>query len=124
MFSKIQMVVLKRAKELLYSDVCDVIAYEKDRNEDGSVSTVEKLIFEDIPCKLSYNSSNSAKESEVFSSVSQSIKVFMSPEYIVKEGSKINITRGQECYQFKSSGTPIVFETHQEINLEKVSDKA
>lgn len=117
------MVSLKRAKEMLYKDICDV--YESIKNtEDYITSTKEVEIFKQIPCKLSFSNSSITSSTDTASGVSQAIKVFMSPEFIIKAGSTMYITRNDETFRYKSSSEPIVFYTHQEIELELYKEHA
>lgn len=48
---------------------------------------------------------------------SQIIKLFMSPEIEIKPGAKITVTQAGVTETYECSGTPAVYETHQEIIL-------
>jgi len=48
----------------------------------------------------------------------QSVKLFISPGVVIKEGSKITVSREGMEFVYASSGVPALYPTHQEIMLE------
>ena len=67
---------------------------------------------------ISFKSSDNTDNSESASALSQTIKVFLAPEVNVKPGSKLSITRNGVTTDYKNSGEPARYDTHQEITLE------
>lgn len=49
--------------------------------------------------------------------VSQSVKLFISPDVVIKAGSKIIVTQHGRTTEYSNSGVPAVYPTHQEIML-------
>lgn len=49
--------------------------------------------------------------------VSQSVKLFISPDIVIKAGSKIIVTQHGRTTEYSNSGVPAVYPTHQEIML-------
>lgn len=79
---------------------------------DGEVQTV----LEDQPCKLSFETLTSSNGDPV-ATVSQSVKLFISPDVVIKAGSKIIVTQHGRTTEYSNSGVPAVYPTHQEIML-------
>ena len=48
----------------------------------------------------------------------QTIKIFLAPEIRVQAGSKLTVTQNGVTTEYKSSGEPALYQTHQEIMLE------
>ena len=76
-------------------------------------------VLENEPCRLSFKTVTNANPSETgASSVVQTTKVFLAPEIKVKPGSKLIITQNGVTTEYKNSGKPAFYSTHQEIVLE------
>ena len=118
MLSKNQMVKIRKAKELMYVGLCSVIEYKKFKNENKSTSFKEVLVLENEPCKLSFKNITSASETQNVSVITQSVSLILSPDVVIKSGSKIIVTQNGVTKDYKSSGEPAVYSTHQEIILE------
>lgn len=72
--------------------------------------------MEDQPCKLSFETLTSSTGDPV-ATVSQSVKLFISPDVVIKAGSKIIVTQHGRTTEYSNSGVPAVYPTHQEIML-------
>ena len=48
----------------------------------------------------------------------QSVKLFLPSAIVIKEGSKITVSREGREFVYASSGVPALYPTHQEIMLE------
>jgi hypothetical protein len=86
----------------------------------------ESPLLEDQPCKLSFVtlSSNSGDEAPT---VTQAIKLFLSPDVDVPAGCKIVVTRFnnlERTFTFTKSGEAGVFSNHQEVLLELFKEYA
>lgn len=75
------------------------------------------VVLEDEPCRLSFSSSPSVSDGNV-PEINQTVKLFFAPNITVKEGSKVTVTQNGVTTVYKQSGTPAVYQTHTEINLE------
>lgn len=107
--------ILKR----LWKDVCSVYVQEEHVNLNNKrTQFTETLLFENEPCKLSFESALPSDAAGNVSSVSQKVKLFIGNNVTIPEGSKVCVTRGDKVYTYKSSGIPSVFTEHQEIALE------
>ena len=115
MLQKIKMV---KAVSSLYDGVCTITEYQKVKKENKSTACEEVVVLENQPCRMSHKSANPTKATGTASTVSQSITVYLSPDISVKPGSKMTITQNGVTTVYKSSGTPAVYSSHQEISLE------
>ncbi|MDO4301551.1 MAG: hypothetical protein Q4D26_09210 [Clostridia bacterium] len=102
--------------EKLYTGKCDIFEYKS--NTKGLIKYQETKVFENIPCRISYKNNSSSKENEVANSAEQAIVFFVAPDIDIKPGSKIIVTQNGRTVEYKSSGEPAVYQTHQEIRLE------
>ena len=108
----------RKAIESLYDGKCTITEYQKVKKENKSTGFQEVVVHDGIACRLSFKAINSANLSDTASSVSQTIKVFLAPEIVVKPGSKVSITQNGVTTDYKCSGQPAIYSTHQEVILE------
>ena len=119
MLSKAKMVKVRKALESLYDGRCTITEYQKVKKENKSTAFQDVVVHEDIPCRLSFNSITNTNQTDTgASAVAQTVKVFLAPEIQVKPGSKLTITQNDVTTEYKSSGQPSFYSTHQEIVLE------
>lgn len=106
--------------EKLWEDSCTVYIREKttDATTKRTVYADYKL-YENQPCKLSFETLTSTTEADHTPLVVQRVKLFVGNELDIPAGSKIVITRNNKTYTYKASGEPGVFTHHQEILLEQ-----
>ena len=118
MLSQVKVVNTRKAIESLYGGKCSITEYQKIKKENGSTGFQETTVIENQPCRISFKTVTSAKEGAMNQSITQVIKLFLAPEITVKTGSKITVTQNGITTEYKSSGQPAMYETHQEIILE------
>lgn len=119
MLSENQVVRTRKALESMYDGVCTISEYQEYTKENKSTGHKEVVVLEGQPCRLSFSSSPNTEAAEnLASSVVQTVKVFLAPEITVKAGSKLTVTQNGVSTDYKSSGQPALYQTHQEINLE------
>lgn len=110
--------VAKPAIESFYTDTCKIIVRKRIVDETTHVSKQkEEIIGVDIPCRLSFSSSPSTNGNDA-PGKEQSIKLFLSPEIEVPEGSVIEVLKLGHKTKYHRSGTVARYVTHQEIILE------
>lgn len=109
----------RMAQERLYEDICTIYGYSKNVDPKTHISSSQKvLVCENQPCRMSFSSIPATGSAPTADTLSQSIKLFLSPEVAVKPGSEIVVTRAGTSIEYRNSGMPAVYSTHQEINLE------
>ena len=119
MLSKAEMVKARKAIESLYDGKCTITEHQKIKKENKSTGFQDVVVLEDIPCRLSFKTINSTNQTDTAAStVVQTTKVFLAPDIQVKPGSKLTITQNGVTTEYKNSGKPAFYSTHQEIVLE------
>lgn len=107
----------RKALERLWKDRCTIYTQEKVKDPTTKLTDFEeKPLLQDQPCKLSFETLTSSTGDPV-ATVSQSVKLFISPDVVIKAGSKIIVTQHGRTTEYSNSGVPAVYPTHQEIML-------
>lgn len=118
----------RKALESLYRDRCDIYEICKAKNP-ATKQTVREWALKhgDIPCRLAYGKSPAVSDG-MSAGVSQTITLFLSPDILVSEGSKIMVRQNaggqQRSTVYENSGTPQVYADHQQIELKIRKDWA
>lgn len=117
--------MVRSAIESLYKGLCTIRQY------DSVVDPVTKRTYmaevvshTNLPCRLSYSSDSSAKQSDTVTNVAQVIKLFIAPEITIDAGSKIQVTQNGVTKSYVASGEPLIYTNHQEVVLEIEDDEA
>ena len=110
--------LMKKHIESLYDKTVQVIGYEL--SEGVINNTAEKVLYDSIPCRISIESSPNGTQTDSSDNVSQTIKLFCSPDYDIPAGSKIVASDAV----FISSGIPAKYKSHQEISLVSEVERA
>jgi polygalacturonase len=113
------MVKARKAIESLYDGTCTITEHQKIKKENKSTAFVESVVVENQPCRISFKTVNNTTSTETgASALVQVVKLFVAPEIKVKPGSKISVTQNNVTTEYKNSGEPAYYSTHQEIILE------
>lgn len=113
----------RKAIECTYEHTCTIKIFKPIKDPvSKQTKNQEVILLESQPCRLSYSSVKSANQSESNATVQQVIKLFIAPEIEIKEGSKILITHEGRTTEFKHSGKPAIYFSHQEIVLENAGN--
>jgi hypothetical protein len=114
------------ALKLLWTDVCTVTEFREYLKENKSSGFKEIIVYENIPCKLSFVSLQPVNQTETAAELikkaklfigSERVKLFIGNDVVIRPGSKLTVKRKNRIYEFKQSGNPAVFGSHQEIML-------
>lgn len=109
----------RKAIESTYEGVLTVTEHQKVTDENTKLTNYQDVVvMENQPCHLSFETLNSAVQSESAAAVTQTTKLFVSPDFVIKAGSKITVTQAGVTADYTCSGIPAVYETHQEIIIE------
>jgi hypothetical protein len=109
----------RKAIESLYDSTATVIEYQPIKDPISKRTTQQEVtVLTGQPCRFSLKMVSQAKGSETATAVPQVIKLFIAPELVIKPGSKISVTRKGVTIDYKNSGQPAIYDTHQEIILE------
>lgn len=116
---------MQQAVERLYTDLCTIKNFSSETNKaTGITESTEKIIAENIPCRLDYTRSPPSDQTEAAASITQTVRLFLNPEIEAKEGSAIKVKHNGEYLHYKSAGKPALYESHQEIELEALEEWA
>lgn len=107
----------RQAIESQYDSKCDVIEL-KSKEIKNITKDIEEKVLQDKPCRISFKDIYVNTETETEAKKVQKIKLFIAPELNIKPGSKIIVTRKGRTTEYKNSGEPAIYDTHQEIMLE------
>lgn len=109
----------RQAVELLYEDTCSIYERQPVRDEVTKITKQQEvLVQEDLPCKLSFESLDPTSMQEGAAKQTVSVKLFLTPDLLVKEGSKLLVTHQGTETAYQRSGIPAAYATHQEVMLE------
>ena len=118
MLSQNQMVAVRKAIETTYDGTCTVTEHQKVQKENKSTGFQDVIVLENQPCRLSFKTITNTSQTETAAMVGQTTKLFIAPEIKVKAGSKLTITQCGVTTEYKNSGEPAIYPTHQEIVLD------
>jgi len=118
MLSENQVVMVRQAIEMTYTGKCTITEHQKVLKPNKSTGFQDAVVLVDQPCKLSFSKITNTSQSETAAMVVQTAKVLIAPEIQIKPGSKLTITQNGITTEYKNSGEPAPFNTHQEIVLE------
>lgn len=115
------MLAARKAIESQYDGKCNIIEHKEKLKENSNITHfVEEVVKEDQPCKISFEEVYVNTETDTDTKVITKIKLFIAPEINIRPGSKIIVTQRDRTTEYKNSGEPAVYDTHQEIMLVKV----
>lgn len=111
----------KKMQQLLYDGICTIYEYQKIVDQVTRETKSDNIpVYTNIPCRVSFSSNvpTTDKTQQTADDLKQIIKLFITPDIVIKAGSKIDITQNNVSTSYKNSGQPAVYATHQEINLD------
>lgn len=114
----------KKAIHSLWTGVCNIFGFKDVEDEYGATSHAEVMLFENLPCRLSFKNISQTSQTESFAVSSQVVKLFIAPEVYVPPGSIIEVTQNGITRKYKHSGISAVYTNHQEIVLEAYKGSA
>lgn len=107
----------RSAIESHYDATCNIIE-KQSVTERNITKNNEEVIESDKPCRVSFEDIYANTETDTEAKKLQKIKLFIAPELNIKPGSKIVVTSRGRTTEYKNSGEPAIYDTHQEIMLE------
>ena len=84
---------------------------EKHRSEQQEVTK-----YENQPCRISFNSQK-VDDHDLYTSSQNMAKMFIAPEVIIKDSSKIEANINGQTVNFIKSTEPFLYPTHNEYTL-------
>lgn len=117
----------RRDIERLYTDTCSIVEYCSVTDPVTHITSPnqEVIVRENVPCRVSHkNNTLAPAASGVVSAIELQSKLIISPDVLVKPGSKIIVTRDGVSTAYKCSSAPARYFTHQEIMMELLEGEA
>lgn len=117
MLSPNEVVKARSAVERLYDRLCTISENKPYQKENGSTGTRWEAVAENVPCRISFGKIVNADIGEKATSISQTIKLLLSPEIRIKPGSRIKVAKDTWTDYFEAAGVPAIYDSHQEVML-------
>ena len=114
----------RKAIEVTYFGTLTVTERKKENERSKLTKDVEVVVLENQPCKLSFEKLQTTIQSDSAATITQVIKLFVSPDISINAGSKITVSQDNVTTDYTCSGVPAIYPTHQEIILELFKDFA
>jgi len=109
----------RRKIERLYEDRASISRYGEYTDPHTTETKLGLvLVYENVPCRLSRLGMGTNRQTETVNEIAYETKLFISPDYEIKQGDVIEVTRGTVKRVYKA-GEPVVYLTHQEISLQR-----
>lgn len=108
----------RNAIESTYDSVCDIIERQSVIENNITKNKKEVTVESNKPCRVSFENIFANTQTDTESEKNQKIKLFIAPELVIKPGSKIVVTGRCRTTEYKNSGEPAIYNTHQEIMLD------
>lgn len=84
----------------------------------GRTEPVERVTASELPCRISFATVKSTEPDEEAARVAQTVTLYIDPDLVIPEGSKITITQNDVTGDYERSGKAAVYTHHQEVPLE------
>ena len=110
--------MVRKAIEKLYEGKCSIVGRAKIKRDNGSTGFSEVTKLENQPCRLSFEKITTTNMKDGAAQLIQTTKLFVAPEVDIEAGSKIIVTQNGVTTEYKRSGEPALYDTHQEILLD------
>lgn len=109
----------KVIESMHYDGICTVTEHKKVTDDNTKITGYQDVVvLENQPCHLVFKTVNSAAQTESAAAVEQTTELLISPDIIIRPGSKITVTQEGVTTDYTYSGVPAVYATHQQIVLE------
>jgi hypothetical protein len=117
---------IKKQYEKTYDCTANIYRYVKTTTPSGATRTgiSGTPTIPNMPCRISQKELNSPIQSQTSSenNISYEIKMFCSPDYEIKAGDSIEITKNSKIIKIYESGEPFPpYPTHQEVLLHRLT---
>ena len=111
--------MVREAIEKLYVGKCTVSELHANTDPLTKITnSVPVIVLKDQPCRLSFKTVYKVIEGVTAAQLAQEVKLFIAPELTIKPGSLITVTQNSVTKDYKNSGEPAWYSSHQEIVLE------
>lgn len=84
----------------------------------GRTDFTERILADDLPCRISYKAVKSAEPVEEAAAAGQTVTLYTAPDLEIPDGSRITVTQNGVTRDYVRSGRAAVYRFHQEVPLE------
>lgn len=110
----------RTAIESTYEGLCTVSEMTDVKDPvTGKTRQQSVPVLIDEPCALSQFSLPAATQTVASDQVSYDVKLFISPDVLIKPGSRIAVVQNGMVFEGEQAGKPFRYATHQEIKLKE-----
>ena len=109
----------RKAVQSLWTGKATITVREGVTNEaTGRTEPVERVTASDLACRISFATVKSTEPDEEAARVVQTVTLYIDPDLVIPEGSKITVTQNGMIGHYERSGKAAVYTCHQEVPLE------
>lgn len=109
----------RRKIERLYEDRASISRYAEYEDPHTTETKLGLFsVYENVPCRISRIALATNRQSETVNEIFYETKLFIAPEYEIRQGDVIEVTRGTVKRVYKA-GEPVVYSTHQEVSIQR-----
>jgi hypothetical protein len=109
----------RRKIERLYEDRASISRYGEYIDPHTTETKLGLFpVYENVPCRLSRIGMGTNRQTETVNEIAYETKLFISPDYEIKHGDVIEVTRNGVTRQYKA-GEPTIYSSHQEVSLQR-----
>lgn len=113
--------VERAAIESTYEGLCTVSEMQNVKDSvTGKTRQQPVPVLIDEPCALSQSSLPAATQTVTADQINYDAKLFISPDVVVKPGSRITVLQNGMEFKGEQAGKPFRYPTHQEIKLKEI----
>jgi len=103
--------------EGFFNGKCNVFEFVEYRDDFGMVQSEEKLVLENIPCRVCYKNIKAAVKGKVSDYITQKVTLMVAADISVKNGSVIEVTQNGQTALYQKTGEAAVYANHREIEM-------
>ena len=109
----------RKAVQSLWTGKATITVRDGILNEDtGRTEPAERVMASGLACRISFAAVKTTEPDEEASRVAQTVTLYIDPDLVIPEGSKITVTQNQMTTDYGRSGKAAVYTDHQEVPLE------
>lgn len=107
----------RKAIEALYDAKCTISSCEQYLKGNGANGVREKVLCEEEPCRVSFDNIYNTEQTDTADNIKQVVRLFIAPELKIPDGSHIIVKKDDVTTEYRNSGEPARYASHQEIKL-------
>ena len=106
---------VKSIIEGFFNGVCDIFEFIEYKDDFGIIQSEERLVLENIPCRVYYKNTKAAIKGKVSDYVTQKVSIMVGRDIYIKNGSVIKVTQNGYTAFYQKTGEAAIYDNHREI---------